>query len=49
MVLFDGNFIKKDKIGLWGSSKENPNFITKAVQFSPDDSIVVVATSDCII
>lgn len=49
LYLMDDKFNKKDKITLRGASKDDGNFIAKALAFSTDGQIIAVAQSDCII
>lgn len=49
VTLYDENFVKKDKIATKASEKNGKNYVIRAVEFSPDSTIVAVAQSDNII
>jgi intraflagellar transport protein 172 len=49
IMLLDENYEAKDKIQTKGAERENKNYIIRALEFSPDSSILAVAQSDNII
>ena len=49
VALYDENFVKKDKIATKAAEKNSKNYIIRAIEFSPDSTILAVAQSDSII